>query len=76
MDVDDDLSVSAGIERTITEYGGIDAIVTCAGWGLAGAIEQTSINEAKAQMETILEQFEPWWLPSLRSESARATSSS
>ena len=52
MDVDDDLSVSAGIERTITEYGGIDAIVTCAGWGLAGAIEQTSINEAKAQMET------------------------
>jgi NAD(P)-dependent dehydrogenase (short-subunit alcohol dehydrogenase family) len=52
MDVDDDQSVAAGVERTITEFEGLDAIVTCAGWGLAGAIEQTPIGEARAQIET------------------------
>jgi NAD(P)-dependent dehydrogenase (short-subunit alcohol dehydrogenase family) len=52
MDVDDDQSVTAGVEHAITEYGGLDAVVTCAGWGLAGAIEQTPIDEARAQIET------------------------
>lgn len=52
MDVDDDASVTAGIEQLIAEFGGIDAVVTCAGWGLAGAIEQTSIADAHAQLET------------------------
>jgi NAD(P)-dependent dehydrogenase (short-subunit alcohol dehydrogenase family) len=52
MDVDDDQSVKVGIERTVAEYGGLDAIVTCAGWGLAGAIEQTPISDARAQLET------------------------
>jgi len=52
MDVDDDQSVTAGVEHVVTEFGGLDAIVTCAGWGLAGAIEQTPISEARAQIET------------------------
>lgn len=52
MDVDDDESVSHGVERVISEHGGLDAVVTCAGWGLAGAIEQTSMDDAKAQLET------------------------
>jgi NAD(P)-dependent dehydrogenase (short-subunit alcohol dehydrogenase family) len=52
MDVDDDQSVTAGVEGTIAEFGGLDAIVTCAGWGLAGAIEQTPIDQARAQIET------------------------
>jgi NAD(P)-dependent dehydrogenase (short-subunit alcohol dehydrogenase family) len=52
MDVDDDRSVTAGVERTIAEFGGLDAVVTCAGWGLAGAIEHTPINDARAQIET------------------------
>ena len=52
MDVDDSQSVTAGVEHTIGQFGGLDAIVTCAGWGLAGAIEQTPINEARAQIET------------------------
>lgn len=30
----------------------IDALVTAAGWGLAGAAEQCSVAEAKAQLET------------------------
>jgi NAD(P)-dependent dehydrogenase (short-subunit alcohol dehydrogenase family) len=32
--------------------GGIDALVAAAGWGLAGAVESSSVEEAKAQLET------------------------
>ncbi len=52
MDVDDDRSVADGVQEIIGEYGRIDAMVACAGWGLAGAVEQTPIAEAKAQLET------------------------
>ena len=52
MDVDDDRSVTAGVQRVVDEHGRIDAVVTSAGWGLAGAVEQTPIAEAKAQLET------------------------
>ncbi len=52
MDVDDDQSVSVGVERVVAEFGGLDAVITCAGWGLAGAIEQTPIDAARAQIET------------------------
>ncbi len=53
MDVDDDGSVAAGARSVIDRYGRIDALVTCAGWGLAGAVENTPIAEAKAQLETL-----------------------
>ncbi len=52
MDVDDDTSTTDGIEQVVRDHGGIDAVVTCAGWGLAGAVEQTPIVDARAQMET------------------------
>jgi NAD(P)-dependent dehydrogenase (short-subunit alcohol dehydrogenase family) len=52
MDVDDDASVEVGVEKTLSEHGGFDAVVTCAGWGLAGAVEQTPLSDAKAQFET------------------------
>jgi len=52
MDVDDDASVADGMAKIIEEHGGIDAVVTCAGWGLAGPVETTPIDEARAQMET------------------------
>jgi NAD(P)-dependent dehydrogenase (short-subunit alcohol dehydrogenase family) len=52
MNVDDDDSVAAGVESTIAEHGRLDAVVTCAGWGLAGAVEQTPLADARAQMET------------------------
>jgi short-subunit dehydrogenase len=48
LDVDDDASV----ERAVLAAGAIDAVVLCAGWGLAGAIEDTTAAEAKAQFET------------------------
>jgi NAD(P)-dependent dehydrogenase (short-subunit alcohol dehydrogenase family) len=52
MDVDDSESVAAGVEKVVTENGGLRAVVACAGWGLAGAVEETPIDEAKAQFET------------------------
>ena len=52
MDVDDDQSVTAGVQGVVAEHGRIDAVVASAGWGLAGAVEQTPITEAKAQLET------------------------
>ena len=52
MDVDDDASVTAGVVAVLGGHGRLDAVVTCAGWGLAGAVEQTPIDDAKDQMET------------------------
>jgi NAD(P)-dependent dehydrogenase (short-subunit alcohol dehydrogenase family) len=52
MNVDDDDSVSQGVADVLAEHGRIDAVLASAGWGLAGAAEQTSIGDAKAQFET------------------------
>ena len=53
MDVDDDGSVSEGLDRVVAEHGRIDAVVTCAGWGLAGAVEETPLADARDQFETL-----------------------
>jgi NAD(P)-dependent dehydrogenase (short-subunit alcohol dehydrogenase family) len=52
MDVDDDDSVRDGVAGMLAGGGRIDALVASAGWGLAGAVEQCTIGEAKAQLET------------------------
>jgi NAD(P)-dependent dehydrogenase (short-subunit alcohol dehydrogenase family) len=52
MDVDEDGSVADGVAGVLREHGRLDAVVACAGWGLAGPVEQTPIAEAKEQMET------------------------
>lgn len=52
MDVDDGSSVQAGVEQVLNREGRLDAVVNNAGFGIAGAIEDTSIQEAKAQFET------------------------
>jgi len=54
MDVDDDASVRTGVADVLARHGRIDAVVASAGWGVAGAVEHTSIDEAKAQVETNL----------------------
>jgi NAD(P)-dependent dehydrogenase (short-subunit alcohol dehydrogenase family) len=52
MDVDSDDAVPAGVAGLLAREGRIDALVAAAGWGVAGAAEDTSITEAKAQFET------------------------
>ena len=54
MDVDDDTSVVQAVDRIVAEAGRIDAVVNSAGFGLAGAIEETSDEEARAIVETNL----------------------
>ncbi len=52
MNVDDTGSVEAGVAAVLKRAGRIDAVVNNAGFALAGSIEDTSIDEAKAQLET------------------------
>lgn len=52
MDVDDGDSVQRGVDGTVGRHGRIDALVAAAGWGLAGAVERTPLDEARAQLET------------------------
>lgn len=52
IDVDDEASVRRGIDQIIQQTGRLDVVVNNAGIVFAGAIEDTSIEEAKAQFET------------------------
>jgi len=52
MDVDDDESVTRAFDQVLTEHGAPSAVLACAGWGLAGAAEQSSIEDAMAQLNT------------------------
>ena len=52
IDVDDDASVAAAVASILARSGRIDAVINNAGFGLAGALEDTSLDEARAQFET------------------------
>ncbi len=52
MDVNDDASVVDGVRQIMDRESRIDVVVNCAGFGIAGSVEDTSIAEAKAQFET------------------------
>ncbi len=52
MDVDDEASVNAAVAAILQRTGGLEAVVNNAGFAVAGAVEDTSIEEAKAQLET------------------------
>jgi NAD(P)-dependent dehydrogenase (short-subunit alcohol dehydrogenase family) len=51
-DVDQDDSVRDLISAVFQREQRLDVVVNCAGYGIAGSIEDTSIAEAKAQFET------------------------
>jgi len=52
MDVDDDESVRQGIALLVQREGHVDVVINCAGFGLAGSVENTPIEAFKAQFET------------------------
>jgi NAD(P)-dependent dehydrogenase (short-subunit alcohol dehydrogenase family) len=52
MDVTSDESVRQGVQWILEREGHLDVVVNNAGYGLAGAVEDTELEEAKAQMET------------------------
>src|SRR5919197_452222 len=52
LDVDNDKSVANAIDTIVNERKRVDVLVNNAGYALGGALEETSVNEIKAQFET------------------------
>jgi NAD(P)-dependent dehydrogenase (short-subunit alcohol dehydrogenase family) len=52
MDVTDDASVREGVELVLNKAGKIDVLINSAGYALAGALEETSVEEARQQFDT------------------------
>lgn len=52
MDVTDDASVHAAVRQILESHGRIDVVINNAGNGIAGAVEETSPQEAMAQLDT------------------------
>lgn len=52
LDVTVQSTVTATVERVLADAGHIDVLVNCAGFGIAGSIEDTTPEEALEQFET------------------------
>ena len=52
LDVDDDASVTRGVALVLERAGRLDAVINNAGSAIMGAVEDTNLEEARAQMET------------------------
>ena len=52
LDVDDEKSISAAIEKILAKKQRIDILVNSAGWGLFGSVEDVSMKDFRAQFET------------------------
>ena len=51
LDVTDDASMVAVIDKILTEQGCIDALINNAGYGLYGAVEDVAMDKGRAQLE-------------------------
>jgi NAD(P)-dependent dehydrogenase (short-subunit alcohol dehydrogenase family) len=54
LDVQDEDSMAAAVSKVEAEEGAVGALVNNAGYGLHGAVEETSIEEVRKQFETNL----------------------
>lgn len=52
LDVDDEKSINAAIEKITSKKQRIDVLVNNAGWGLFGSVEDVSMKDFRAQFET------------------------
>ena len=52
LDVRSEESVRACVEQVVAKAGRLDVLVNNAGYSLTGAAEETSVDEARAQLET------------------------
>src|SRR2546430_7876664 len=51
LDVRSDESVRACVEQVVAKAGRLDVLVNNAGYSITGAAEETSVDEAKAQLD-------------------------
>ena len=51
LDVTDEASVRSAVEQIVSDESRLDVLVNCAGSGISGAVEFTSADEAKKQMD-------------------------
>ena len=54
MDVTDDLTMTAAVERIIREQGQVDVLINNAGYGQMGALEDVPMDAARRQLEVNL----------------------
>ncbi len=52
MDVREDDEVEAGVQEILSREGHLDVVINNAGFGYSGAVEDTSVEEARAMFET------------------------
>ncbi|HEY0060318.1 MAG TPA: oxidoreductase [Flavisolibacter sp.] len=52
MDVRDEASIAAGIQKATAHFGRLDVVVNNAGYGTIGAVEEFTMEEIRQQMET------------------------
>lgn len=52
LDVNDPVQVEAAVSSTLSHFGRVDVLINNAGFGIVGAVEETSEAELRAQMET------------------------
>lgn len=52
LDVTNEEQIKSGIQSALAKFGHIDVVVNNAGYGTIGAIEEFSLEEIRAQMET------------------------
>lgn len=60
LDVTDRAQVFAAVNSAVDAFGSLDVVVNNAGYGLFGMIEETTEEQARAQLETNL--FGPLWV--------------
>lgn len=79
MDLTDDATMIAGVERIIREHGRIDVLVNNAGYGQMGALEDVPIDVGRRQMEVNLygaARLVQLCLPHMRARSSERSSTS
>jgi NAD(P)-dependent dehydrogenase (short-subunit alcohol dehydrogenase family) len=60
LDVNDKVAIDAAVKQTHERFGRLDVVVNNAGYGLFGAIEEITEEQARRQIETNL--FGPLWV--------------